>query len=149
MMLSIKSAVTSVSNMTVRTRSVTTSSFSIATLKRRAGLQQIPVYISRATKEDQDFDALLNTFAEKFEKVENKPVVIGYVVAAVCALIVAEWLIHLPALDVVLGFPVQLLGLVLSPILAFRYIVDKKDATTDIVEIVADLSKKLPGLGNK
>lgn len=37
----------------------------------------------------------------QFEKVENKPVVVGYIAGAVAALIVAEWLIHLPALDIV------------------------------------------------
>jgi type IV secretory pathway TrbD component len=37
----------------------------------------------------------------QFEKAENKPVVIGWVSAAVAAFFVAEWLIHLPALDVV------------------------------------------------
>ena len=39
--------------------------------------------------------------ALQFEKVENKPVVVGYIAAAVSALIVAEWLVHLPALDIV------------------------------------------------
>jgi hypothetical protein len=37
----------------------------------------------------------------QFEKTENKPVVIGYVAAALFAFFTAEWLIHLPALDVV------------------------------------------------
>jgi hypothetical protein len=37
----------------------------------------------------------------QFEKAENKPVVIGWVSAAVAAFFIAEWLIHLPALDVV------------------------------------------------
>jgi hypothetical protein len=37
----------------------------------------------------------------QFEKAENKPVVIGYVAAAAFAFFTAEWLIHLPALDVV------------------------------------------------
>lgn len=37
----------------------------------------------------------------QFEKAENKPVVIGWAAAAVFAFFTAEWLIHLPALDVV------------------------------------------------
>jgi hypothetical protein len=37
----------------------------------------------------------------QFEKAENKPVVVGWVAAALAAFFVAEWLIHLPALDVV------------------------------------------------
>lgn len=39
----------------------------------------------------------------QFEKVENKPVVIGYLSAAVVSVFFAEWLIHLPLLDVVSG----------------------------------------------
>jgi hypothetical protein len=42
------------------------------------------------------FDALL-----QFEKTENKPVVIGYVAAAIFAFFTAEWLIHLPGLNIV------------------------------------------------
>lgn len=37
----------------------------------------------------------------QFEKVENKAAVVGYIAAAVSALIFTEWLIHLPALDIV------------------------------------------------
>ena len=37
----------------------------------------------------------------QFEKVENKPVVVGYIAGAAAAIIIAEWLIHLPALDIV------------------------------------------------
>lgn len=37
----------------------------------------------------------------QFEKTENKPIVIAYIAAAAFALITAEWLIHLPALNVV------------------------------------------------
>lgn len=37
----------------------------------------------------------------QFEKTDNKPVVIGYVAAAAFAFFTAEWLIHLPALDIV------------------------------------------------
>ena len=32
---------------------------------------------------------------------ENKPVVVGYIAGAAAAIIIAEWLIHLPALDIV------------------------------------------------
>lgn len=37
----------------------------------------------------------------QFEKVENKPVVIAYIIAAFAAFFTTEWLIHLPALDIV------------------------------------------------
>jgi hypothetical protein len=45
----------------------------------------------------------------QFEKAENKPVVIGWVSAAAAAFIIAEWLIHLPALDVVSRYGVTCL----------------------------------------
>eukprot|EP00955_Chlamydomonas_euryale_P062938 358513-Chlamydomonas_euryale.AAC.9 len=41
----------------------------------------------------------------QFEKVENKPVAVAYVAAAVGALFFTEWLIHLPALDIVSPTP--------------------------------------------
>jgi hypothetical protein len=45
----------------------------------------------------------LRCFHLQFEKSENKPVVVGWVAAALAAFFVAEWLIHLPALDIVSG----------------------------------------------
>lgn len=44
---------------------------------------------------------ILHIVLLQFEKAENKPIVIGYIAAAAFALITAEWLIHLPALNVV------------------------------------------------
>ena len=41
-------------------------------------------------------------------------------------------LIHLPALDILLGFPVQLLGLLALPYLGIRYLVDNKDVGQDL-----------------
>ncbi|CAD7695586.1 unnamed protein product [Ostreobium quekettii] len=52
-------------------------------------------------EEGGDFDALLMKLSDKFEKVENKPVVIGYGVGALVAFFFVEWLIHLPILDFV------------------------------------------------
>lgn len=42
-----------------------------------------------------------NCHVVQFEKLENKPIVIGYGIAAVFALLATEWLIHLPGLNVV------------------------------------------------
>lgn len=39
------------------------------------------------------------------------------------AVFTAEWFIHLPLFNALLGFPIQLLGLVLTPYLAIRYFV--------------------------
>ena len=48
------------------------------------------------------------------------------------ALFTAEWLIHLPLLDFLLGFPVQLLGLFMLPYLGLRYLVDGGDVNKDV-----------------
>eukprot|EP00775_Hariotina_reticulata_P005588 gene5588-5826_t len=99
--------------------------------------------------EGEDFDAFLNKMADKFEKTENKPVVIGYVAAAIGAIFAAEWLIHLPGLNILLGFPVQLLGLLALPYLGVRWVVDGKDASKDIEDATALIVSKLPGLDKK
>ncbi|KAF6261659.1 hypothetical protein COO60DRAFT_1500622 [Scenedesmus sp. NREL 46B-D3] len=102
-----------------------------------------------ARAESKDLDAYLAEWADKFEKAENKPVVIGWVSAAVAAFFIAEWLIHLPALDVVLGFPVQLVGLLALPYLGVRWLVDGNDASKDIEAAAGTIIKKLPGLEKK
>lgn len=99
--------------------------------------------------EAEDFDAYLNKMAEKFEKTENKPIVIAYIAAAAFALITAEWLIHLPALNVLLGFPVQLLGLLVMPYLGVRWFVDGQSAGKDIEDAAGKIISKLPGLEKK
>jgi len=97
--------------------------------------------------QEEDFDAILNGLAEKFEKSDNKPAIIGYSVGAGFALFAAEWLIHKPLLDVLLGFPIQLLGLLVLPYLGVRYFVEEKSATEDAKQAVTTVVKQLPGLG--
>ncbi|KAG1667961.1 hypothetical protein FOA52_008333 [Chlamydomonas sp. UWO 241] len=119
-----------------------------------APLRPAPVRPSRARAErpsliaraDDGFDGVLATWADKFEKVENKPIVVAYIVGVVSALIVTEWLIHLPGLNVLLGFPLQLVGVLMTPVLVTRYVLDKKDVTGDVVSTVDDISKRLPGI---
>lgn len=113
-------------------------------LLHRQGMVR-PRQVVRAT-EEFDFDAVLNTIADKFEKAPNKPAVIGYAAAAVLTFFTAEWLIHLPALDVLLGFPVQLIGLLLLPYFGLRYFVDGGSVTKDIENYTDAIVKKLPGL---
>lgn len=50
----------------------------------------------------------------------------SWVAAAFFAIVVAEWLIHVPLFNVLLGFPIQFIGLVVTPYLALRYYVDKE-----------------------
>ena len=166
-----------------------------------------------ASKKPADFDELLMDVAEKFEAVDNKPVVVGWLVGAFSAIVIgesrgllhalrcarttlvplgsspfahtcahshctpppptltntptnstptattttptptapplpaAEWFIHLPLFNVLLGFPIQFVGLVSTGALALRYYVDKEgDLMDDVEELVGKVAKKLPGL---
>lgn len=101
---------------------------------------------SKEASSGGDFDAILMNVADKFEKAENKPVVIGYCVAAVAAFVFSEWLLHLPALDILLGFPVQMVGIISLPILINRYVLESKDVTSELSTEVESIVKKLPGL---
>jgi hypothetical protein len=67
----------------------------------------------------------------QFEKSNNKPVVVGYVIAALAAFFTAEWLVHLPGLDILLGFPIQLVGVLLLPYLGVKYLVNGDDILAD------------------
>ena len=101
----------------------------------------------------------------QFESADNKPVVITYGVAALLALLFTEWFIHLPALDVVrqptsqwvsqlthsmfvqlLGFPIQLVGVLITPLLILRYTVDKEDWYADVEGVLEKVTSSLPGL---
>jgi hypothetical protein len=103
-----------------------------------------------ASSKPADFDEFLMMVAEKFEKVDNKPVVVGYLVAAFFAITTAEWFIHLPLFNILLGFPIQFIGLVVTPYLALRYFVNKEAEPLEDAEfLVAKYTKELPGLGKK
>uniref|UniRef100_A0A7S0WZJ5 Cyanobacterial aminoacyl-tRNA synthetase CAAD domain-containing protein n=1 Tax=Chlamydomonas leiostraca TaxID=1034604 RepID=A0A7S0WZJ5_9CHLO len=105
-----------------------------------------PVVRAASPTDSNDFDALLMKMADKFEKAENKPVVIGYIAAAAGAFFFAEWLIHLPALDVLLGFPIQLIGLLALPVGVVRYVLEGKDVMAEAGDAVSSITKRLPGL---
>lgn len=97
--------------------------------------------------QEKDFDTILMETANKFENAKNKPAIVGWALAAFSAITVAEWLIHLPGLNFLLGFPVQFIGLIATGNLFLRYYVDKQgDPMTDIEELVNNVSKRLPGL---
>jgi ABC-type uncharacterized transport system permease subunit len=68
----------------------------------------------------------------QFEASENKGAVAGYSVGAVIALIFIEYFIHLPVFNILLGFPLQLLGIAMAPYLGVRYLMDGKDVKEDI-----------------
>lgn len=118
-----------------------------ASKRKPAGLTKKTgeLHVVRAQDQEFDFDALLAKAADKFEKAENKPVVIGYGVGALVAFFIVEWLIHLPVLDILLGFPAQLLGVLAGPYLLIRYLVDKEDITKDVEMVVGKVVGLLPG----
>lgn len=72
-----------------------------------------------------------NAFVPQFEASEKKGVITAYAIGGILAFLFSEYLIHIPVFDVLLGFPIQLLGLIMTPYLGVRYLVDKKDFVED------------------
>ena len=68
----------------------------------------------------KDFDQLLLDVANKFENSSNKGAIVGYSAAAFGAITVAEWFMHLPLFNVLLGFPIQFLGLLTATNLGMK-----------------------------
>lgn len=93
-----------------------------------------------------DFDEVLQGLSDKFDKSDNKPVVIGYSVGAVIAFIVLERIINAPVLNIILGWPLQTLGLLLTPYLAVRYLNDGEDWYADATDVADKVTQQLPGL---
>ncbi len=77
------------------------------------------------------------TRAPQFDKLENKPVVIGYGVGLLVGLYFVESLIHLPVLNLVIGFPLELLGVMSAGALALRYLKQGGDAEADLSSVAA------------
>lgn len=85
--------------------------------------------------------------ANKFEKADNKPAIIAFTAAAFFAITTAEWLIHLPLFDFLLGFPIQFLGLLTAANYGLKvYKGDKIDVVGELESFVNSVSKELPGL---
>ena len=92
----------------------------------------------------------------QFENANNKPAVAAWAGGSVFAIFFAEWLIHKPGLNIVrmallisssftqlkahsnsavlqlLGFPIQLFGLLLLPGTIVKYLVEKDDPAEDV-----------------
>lgn len=95
--------------------------------------------------QSKDFDSILSDIADKFEKSDKKGAVIGWSAAAVFAFFFSEWLIHLPLLNVLLGFPIQLIGLLFLPYAVVKYALDDDDYISDIRGASDRVVKRLPG----
>jgi len=105
---------------------------------------------TRATADEEvkvDFDKILADIGDKFETSDNKAAIVAYSAAAIAAVWFSEWLIHLPLLNVLLGFPIQLLGLSLLPYFGVKYFVEKDgEIISDAGKAFKKVAKQLPGL---
>ncbi|CAL5225357.1 g8160 [Coccomyxa viridis] len=99
-----------------------------------------------SAQKDTDFDSILTSLADKFEKTEKKPAVIGWTAAAVGAFFLTEWLIHLPLLNVLLGFPLQLVGVLSLPWAYLKYVDEGDSIVDDLGSAAKKVTRKLPGL---
>ena len=70
----------------------------------------------------------------------------AYGVGLVVGLYFVESLIHLPVLSLVIGFPLELLGVISAGALALRYLKQGGDIEADAAGVVATLEATLPGL---
>ena len=76
-------------------------------------------------------------------------VIIGYSAAAIAAFFFSEWLISRPLLNILLGWPIQLLGLTLLPYFGVKYLVEGDSISDDASDAFHRVLKKLPGFENK
>lgn len=76
---------------------------------------------------------------------EKKFVVVGYAAALLVGLYFVESLIHLPILNLVVAFPLELLGVSTAGVLALRYTVEGVNVQDDIDAAVAKVEATLPG----
>ncbi|KAL3154480.1 hypothetical protein ABBQ32_013944 [Trebouxia sp. C0010 RCD-2024] len=99
-----------------------------------------------AADQDVGLEGIIGKLSEKYENANNKPAVAAWAGASVFAIFFAEWLIHRPGLNILLGFPIQLFGLLLLPGAIVKYLVEKDDPSEDVRGALNKLAKRLPGL---
>ena len=101
-----------------------------------------------STAASKDFDAVLAEWAAKFERMpsDKRVPVVGYSVGAVAAFVFIEKILHTPGLDILLGGPVQIVGILALPTIVTRYVLDGKDWMQDAGEYVDNITSRLPGL---
>lgn len=95
--------------------------------------------------EKMDFDQVLAKGAESWEASDKKLAIVGYSAAALVALYVVESLIHLPVLNVLLGFPLELLGMFSAGYIAYEYVKEDGDLVADVASFTNKVTKELPG----
>ena len=72
--------------------------------------------------------------------------VVGYSVGLLVGLYFVESFIHLPVLNLVIGFPLELLGVCSAGALGLRYLKQGVDPMGDVKDVVSTLENTLPGL---
>jgi len=98
-----------------------------------------------SAEEEVDFDAILAKGAEAWEKVDNKPVVAGYSVALLVATFFALKFTHLPVIDILIGVPLEVLGIFSAVFLGYRYVKEDGDAYKDVTTFLKKITADLPG----
>merc|ERR1711865_570215 len=98
------------------------------------------------TRAAVDPEAFVKKFSDKFEASENQPVVIGYGVGFLVALYIVESLIHLPLLNILVGFPLEVLGLCSAGVLGYKYFAEDGKPEEDLDATLTKIAKELPGL---
>jgi len=95
--------------------------------------------------EEVDFDAILARGAEAWDKSDKKVAVVGYSIATLVGLYVIESIAHLPVLNVLIGVPLELLGIFSAGALGYRYLKENQDPFADISDFTGKVTKDLPG----
>ncbi len=118
---------------------------------RRQPLPRAPARLARAAARMRHSPRALTASrlasrAPQWEAADNKPVLAGYGVGLLVGLYFVESLIHLPVLNLVIGFPLELLGVMSAGALALRYLKQGGDAEADVSAVAASLADTLPGL---
>ena len=120
----------------------------LAPAPRRAAAAPLPRRSAPAPPlAGKDLDTILADFAKDFEAYpsDKKVAVAGWAAAGLGAFVFAEKLMHTVVLDVLLGFPIQMVGLLALPGLAMK-VLDGKDLVEEGGAYLSAIAKRLPGL---
>jgi len=98
------------------------------------------------TKGSVAVEEVLANVSEDFNKIENKPVTVAYVVGGLIAFSAVDFFFNLPILNLLFPSMFQALGAAAAFKLAFTYKKDGGDPVTDMKTFFSKVSNELPGL---
>jgi len=81
----------------------------------------------------------------QWEASDKKGPIVGYSALAFVGLIFVEKFIHLPLFNVLLGFPLELLGIFSAGYIAYTYVNEDGDFVGDVSKFTGKVTKDLPG----